>query len=71
MRSQSLFRELQIILDILSYVERCRLAEGVILSCALRGRIVALNDPQLNENNGFKNLGEDKDAESTKRSAKE
>ena len=39
MRSQSLFRELQIILDILLCVERGRIAEGVILICALRGRI--------------------------------
>ena len=80
MRSQSLFCELQIILDILSCVERSGIAEGVILSCALRGAQLALNDPKLNENNGsicslyereIENFGEDKDAESTKRSAKE
>ena len=52
------------------------------LSCALRGRIAAapLNDPQLNENNGpvcsifraeIETFVDDKDAENTKRSAKE
>ena len=67
LRSQSLFRELQIILDILLCVERGRIAEGAILSCALRGRIARTERSTLYERE-IENFG---DAESTKRSAKE
>ena len=57
-------------------VERGPIAAGVILSCALRSCIFALN---MNENNGLicsiyraeiETFVEDKDAENTKRSAK-
>ena len=39
LRPQSLYRVLHIILDILSCVGCGRIAQGIILSCALHGRI--------------------------------